>query len=109
MIVRPLRAEPDHPALTPGRDYAVVGIEADAFRVIDDQGEPVLYDAVLFEVVDASVPPHWMDTRGADGERYAYPAALHRPGFFEDYFDGQPQAVAVFWQTINSRLSQSAA
>jgi len=42
---------------------------------------------------------------GDDGERYAYPAPLNHPGFFEDFFDDRPKAVKTFWQVVNQRLA----
>jgi hypothetical protein len=43
---------------------------------------------------------------GDDGERYAYPAPLNDPGFFEDFFDNQPKAVKTFWHVVNQRLAK---
>jgi hypothetical protein len=45
---------------------------------------------------------------GEDNERYAYPPSLNNSGFFEDYSDGKPEAVATFWQVVNRRLSAAA-
>jgi hypothetical protein len=45
---------------------------------------------------------------GEDNERYAYPPLLNSVGFFEDYFDGKPEAVATFWRVMNRRLSDAA-
>ncbi|MFP4348224.1 MAG: hypothetical protein ACOC3W_00880 [Thermodesulfobacteriota bacterium] len=45
---------------------------------------------------------------GEDGERYAYPRELNETGFFEDYFDGEEEAVSRFWQVVNRRLSDAA-
>jgi hypothetical protein len=45
---------------------------------------------------------------GDDNERYAYPPPLNGQGFFEDYFDGKPEAVATFWRVMNRRLSAAA-
>jgi len=42
---------------------------------------------------------------GEDGERYAYPPPLNAPGFFEDFFDGKPEAVKTFWRVVNERLA----
>ena len=35
--------------------------------------------------------------RGDEGERYAYPPPLNAVGFFEDFFDAKPKAVATLW------------
>lgn len=105
MIVQLKQAHPDHPHLTAGQRYLVIGIEADDYRLLNDWGEPCLYPPELFRVVDASEPEQWVSETGADGERYAYPPALNKPGFFEDFFDRKPEAMQTFWQTINHGLT----
>lgn len=108
MIVKLKTQEPDYPDLSPAQWYVVIGIEADDLRILNDQGRPYLYPRVLFEVIEESEPPDWIVEVGDEGERYAYPAELNQPGFFEDFFDANAEAVAVFWRTINRRLSVSA-
>ena len=88
--------EKSYPDLTIGNLYQVIGIEADDFRIINNDGSPYLYPACLFEIIDPHEPDDWITEFGEDGERYAYPAELNRPGFFEDYFDGDEQTIATF-------------
>jgi hypothetical protein len=95
-------------ALTPGQCYSVIGIEANDYRLLNDAGRPYLYQSEVFEIVDATEPADWLVEIGADGERYAYPPALNEVGFFEDFFDDDPAAVATFWQVVNARLSHAA-
>ena len=38
----------------------------------------------------------------------AHPPPLNSVGFFEDFFDGKPEAVAAFWQAVNQRLGTRA-
>lgn len=94
--------------LTPEQPYVVLGIEADDFRILNDQGRPYLYPRNLFTVVEPREPEDWVSELGEDNERYAYPPPLNSSGFFEDYFDGKPDAVATFWQVVNRRLSAAA-
>lgn len=93
MFVRLTR---DHHGLTRGRTYGVIGIEADSYRLLNDNGGPFLYDRDCFEVVDPAMPADWIVTRGDEGEIYAYPPALGRPGFFEDFHDQITEAVVAF-------------
>src|ERR1700722_16383525 len=79
--------------LTPGNVYRVIGIEADDYRIMNDEGLPFLYSAGEFLVVDPNEPSEWRTEFGDEGERYSYPAELAEPGFFEDYFDGKPECV----------------
>lgn len=108
MIVRCKQSGVGPPDLQPGLPYFVIGIEADNYRILNDHGKPYLYAAEGFDVVDPQEPQDWVTEYGEDGERYAYPPALNSIGFFEDYFDGHPQAVAIFWHTLNQRMSRVA-
>jgi hypothetical protein len=38
-------------------------------------------------------------------ERYVYSPPLKTCGFFEDFFDTQPETVATFWQVVHQRLA----
>ncbi|NJP09629.1 MAG: hypothetical protein HC866_09200 [Leptolyngbyaceae cyanobacterium RU_5_1] len=101
-----LREQANQPVdLKNGQCYLVLGIEADDFRLLNDQGRPYLYPRTLFEIVDSSEPEDWISELGEDGERYAYPPSLNGCGFFEDFFDAKPEAVATFWRVLNQRLT----
>ncbi len=105
MIVKPRRKNRQYPDLTPSQQYVVIGIEADDFRILNDKGRLYLYPRHLFEIVDRHEPADWLTEYGDDGERYAYPLPLNHSGFFEDFFDGKPEAVATFWRVLNQRLA----
>ena len=105
MLVTLRRKTPHYPDLTLGQRYAVIGIEADDFRLLNDRGTPYLYPHQLFEVVDPHEPADWVTEVGEDGERYAYPPPLNTCGFFEDFFETKPEAVATFWRVVNQRLA----
>jgi hypothetical protein len=105
MIVKLRQKKPNYPDLTPGQPYVVIGIEGDDFRILNDAGRPYLYPPALFRVIDAREPADWVSDRGEDGERYAYPAPLNAPGFFEDFFDDKVKAVRTFWRVVNQRLA----
>jgi len=85
-----------YPDLTVGNIYHVIGIEADDFRIINDEGLPYVHSHSLFMVVDKSESEDWITEYGEEGERYSYPPELNESGFFEDYFDGDQKAVATF-------------
>ena len=109
MIVELGRRHRRYRDLTPDRPYVVIGIEADHFRILNDQGRPFLYPGRLFRVVDRREPDDWISDVGAEGERYAYPAPLNGVGFFEDFFDGNERAVRTFWRVVNEQLTVAAA
>jgi hypothetical protein len=96
--------------LTVGNVYRVIGIEADDFRILNDEGLPYLYPHQLFAIVDDQEPRSWIIEYGDAGERYAYPSELNRVGFFEDYFDGDQEAIMVFHQYLaNQRILRNTA
>jgi hypothetical protein len=105
MIVKLGRTKARHRGLTPGQPYVVIGIEGDDFRILNDAGRPYLYPPRLFKILDEREPADWITELGEDGERYAYPAPLNDPGFFEDFFDDKPKAVRTFWRVVNQRLA----
>lgn len=72
------------------------------FRLVNDEGEPVLYEPDLFTVIDGQVPSNWHWVAGSEGEWYAYPPELNEPGFFEDWHDGVPSAVSAFARYLKS-------
>lgn len=109
MIVKLRRKNVRFLDLTTGQPYVVIGIEADDLRIVNDQGRPYLYPSRLFDVVDPREPEDWVSELGEDGERYAYPPPLNGSGFFEDFFDAKPAAVATFWRVVNQRLAAATA
>lgn len=108
MIVQLLKKYPRFPELTPCKPYFIIGIEADDYRLLNDEGKPFLYSAEFFEIINKKEPDDWINEYGDDGERYAYPPALNTIGFFEDFFDQKQEAIHLFWQTMNQRLMLAA-
>jgi hypothetical protein len=108
MIIKLKAPNAGYPDLSEGQAYFVIGIEADDFRILNDAGRPYLYPADLFIIVDSTEPKDWVGELGDDGERYAYPPQLSRPGFFEDLFDHDANATSTFWHTVNQKLSNAA-
>lgn len=105
MIVKLKKRNARYRDLTFGQPYAVIGIEADELRILNDAGRPFLYPLTLFAVLDDREPLDWKTEIGDDGERYAYPPPLNKPGFFEDFFEQKAKAVATFWRIVNRRLA----
>lgn len=108
MVVKLKQSTIRHTDLTPGQPYAVIGIEADDLRILNDHGQPYLYPSDQFDVLDARQPRDWIREIG-DGEHYAYPPQLNRVGFFEDFFDDNEETIATFWHVVNQRLTLAAA
>jgi hypothetical protein len=105
MTVKLRRKSFRHRDLSTQQHYVVIGIEADFFRILNDEGRPFLYPARLFSCVDPREPKDWVTQIGEDGERYSYPPPLNKPGFFEDFFEARSKAVGTFWRVVNQRLA----
>lgn len=82
--------------MSPGHIYTVIEISEDLFRVIDDCGEPILYPIGLFDIIDCSIPSGLVFLDAGDGEYFIGPSDCLYPGFYERYFDKEPNAVAKF-------------
>lgn len=108
MIVKLKTKSHSYPDLWEDQHYFVLGIEADDYRILNNLGKPYLYDSMLFDVLEPTEPVDWITEYGEDGERYAYPAPLNEPGFFEDFFDQKPEQVSIFWHVVNQTLARAA-
>jgi hypothetical protein len=82
--------------LSINKEYEVIGIEGDYYRILNNEKEPCLYSPECFEILDDSKPKFWVTEVGADGEEYSYPQSWHGVGFFEDYFDDVKKVVDQF-------------
>lgn len=108
MIVKLQKKYSKYPELAAHKPYFIIGIEANDYRLLNDNGKPFLYPEKLFEIIDKKEPEDWISEYGDDGERYAYPPALNTIGFFEDFFDHKQEAIHLFWQSVNQRLMLAA-
>ena len=104
MIVRILQTATCPPALSPECEYTVVGIEAGWYRLVNDDGEPCLYDPGLFSIRDPTEPAFWVTSYGDQNERYSYPAEWSAPGFFEDWHDRRTDARTIFDSVLMARF-----
>lgn len=89
-------------SLTLGKEYVVVGIECDFYRIVSDNNEPVLFDPKLFEIVDADFDKSWILTYDEEGCLYANPPELDQPGFYEDYHNDEEYAIKRFQEYIDA-------
>lgn len=81
--------------------YRVLGIEAGDYRILDESGDPVLFQPAFFEIIDPRYPSEWIVETGEAGDVYAYPKELMRPGFFEDWHDGEEETKAELLTYLN--------
>ena len=95
-----------HQGVTPLEEYYVIEVNHVEFRIIDDEGEPILYPKALFEVVDPTLPPGWQFCEYPEGEYYLGPVHTGRAGFYEDFFcsDGDRAAQAETRRVLREAL-----
>ncbi|MBI9016447.1 MAG: hypothetical protein JEZ07_04210 [Phycisphaerae bacterium] len=93
--------------LTLDKIYIVVGISQSDLRIVDDDGEPILYPISLFEIVDKAIPSDWEVVMGDEGETYWNPDFV-KPGFYEDWHDGDLEVRYVFAEYYQKLLNERA-
>jgi hypothetical protein len=83
-------------------EYQVLSISAAPngpirFQVMtDDRHTPAWFDSAMFTTIDSSLPPNWVVRVGESGALDLAPARWLMPGFWEAFFDRNPEAGAVF-------------
>jgi hypothetical protein len=97
--------------LTVGKEYVVLSVLASpgkdvSLQILDDTGPgPSVWDADLFVTSSDRISSIWTVSIGEEGLSLA-PASWQRPGFWEEYFDGRPDAVAAFEQGRDALLAE---
>lgn len=96
----------DNSSIGRGREYTVLSIAGSpssgvTFRIHgDDDRQPYIYRADMFEVVRSELPSTWrcaIGTPNAPGYVQLAPEPWLRPGFWDDYWDEQlPEAIDIF-------------
>lgn len=80
--------------------YHVLAIEFSPartmFRLVGEEVIPALFQPDLFEIVSSIIPSNWAVVSRKPGFIELSPKAWTRPGFWVDFFDGEPNAVACF-------------
>lgn len=81
------------------KKYIVIGIEGDWYRLISEQGEPILFSPECFEIIDPTEPSFWITYYDKEcGGKYSKPERWSRPYFIDDYFNSKPPVVEEFWK-----------
>ncbi len=101
------RELPDHPAVTVGRDYLVLEIEAvgmqePTIRIRSDTGTPSFWPASMFEVVSSNVPSNWVAHISELGTLTLSPQPWLRRTFWEEHTAGHGEAVATYERELET-------
>lgn len=91
----------DHPGVNLDEQYDILSILLEPgrgakFRVLTADGTPALFDAAMFVATAAAIPRNWVMSVREGGVVSFGPESWLQPGFWERYFDGDPDAVAAF-------------
>jgi hypothetical protein len=62
----------------------------------EEKTTPALFEPEMFEIASSVIPAVWVVTSQKPGALEFGPLSWSRPGFWEDYFDGLPDARAAF-------------
>ena len=65
-------------------------------RLVGEEPTPALFELEMFEVASARIPPTWVGSSPKPGCLSLEPESWSLAGFWERFFDGEPEAVAVF-------------
>ncbi|HVX46631.1 MAG TPA: hypothetical protein VHC49_22250 [Mycobacteriales bacterium] len=95
------REDPASSWVRVGREYVVIEISTAPGRAVDlriltDDGTPSYWSAEMFETVSNVIPSNWAAQVRPGGTTVLTAGAWLRPGFWEDYFDFVPDAVAAY-------------
>lgn len=88
--------------LTVGKVYDVLSLEFESkgprhVRLVGDGRNGVaLFPLESFEVVSATIPLSWVACWNADGLFQLAPSRWMQDGFWEKYYDGDPEIIQLF-------------
>jgi hypothetical protein len=92
-----------------GTEYVVLCIEPLAGKnyyrlVTETDGNPALFDAALFELVDNAISSLWIVVQDGGCLEFT-PEAWSEEGFWEAFFDNEPNAVSVYNEMLARLLN----
>ncbi|MGO4249451.1 hypothetical protein AB4Y87_19735 [Paenarthrobacter sp. RAF54_2] len=99
------------PWLTIDAEYHVLSLTAHPdgrvyLRLLTDDSDSYgLFDSTAFMTVDETVPENWQARIGDGGVLHFAPASWLVPGFWEDYYDGDPAAAEIVKTELRKILS----
>ena len=103
--------------LTIGKTYTVLtmsfGIMTSVEKILylscqsDDNLTPILFNADQFVTVDDKIPSNWAVLLDESGNLNMAPRKWLRPGFWEDYFNFDPEAERHFESELAKIIEES--
>jgi hypothetical protein len=81
------------------KNYIVLTIENNYYRLISDAGEPILYPIKCFEIMDPQIPSFWNAYYSSECNTMDLaPEYWLKSNFWSNYFDYKPPTVEIFWK-----------
>ncbi len=100
-LTKPLRPDgrDERSCLSMDRDYTVLSLEYDSYRLVNDFGEPTLHDADAFITTNNEMPGFWIAIHTEEVD-FDGPECLNVPGYFEDWHDSNPNTRMDFRRVL---------
>lgn len=76
----------DSQKFKPDKEYMVLSIEGDHYRLLGEIGGPLLYPKILFLITETEPTLDWTED---------FTPSFNVQGFFENYFDNNPDEVKI--------------
>lgn len=98
---------------TLNREYLVLAVSADPGRAVnlriiaDDRRTPVLVSSEMFMTLDESIPITWTVKISEGGLLDLAPKRWHEVGFWESFFDRDPEAERIFDEEVELIQAES--
>ena len=96
--------EQKYSAINPEKVYTVLGTSYDNVRILDEDGEPIIYPMIYFDMIDNTIEDGWMVWMRDDIDEYppqenffSHLSPKEFQGYFyEDFFDGKRESIEIF-------------
>ena len=98
--------------VTIGKDYVVIEILVTPQKIVlfrylsDDDDYPTLAESILFDSICTKMPSNWEVRLDETGGIHIAPRAWLRSGFWEDYFNGEIEAIKQYEKELAGILSE---
>lgn len=77
------------------------------YRIEGDDNTPVLVNSEDFEIISNKLPTLWVAQWYEVGSLVLRPSAWTRLGFWEEYFNGEPEAKRIYEEEKNKIIEES--
>lgn len=100
-------------SLTIGKEYLVIALEINSekrlfYRILNDdpRGDSALYESSQFKIVSDIIPSNWRVTQHEAGTITFSPSAWRVLGFWEDFYEYNPEAKKIYDKELKIILDE---